>query len=179
MTFVFDFNSRWELPKARTSRLVRRCKLLDGFRAEANELDVQMKAGRQTCRHIAVDHDYSGLNLSNNIDNRGKEVDHLTSRIRHMDRGSVFNGFASVFKARRLDEREGKGRAVLLASEVVFNCLHQGQTVDLVIGGSCRNIILETRRSSKMDFNSDVCIAERLGGSEEDVELARLNVGDE
>lgn len=138
-----------------------------------------MITSRQTCRHEAVHHNQSRLNISDNVDNRGKEVDHLASRIRHVDRSSIFNGFASVAKARRPDEGEGEGRAVLLAGEVVFHRLSQGQAVDLVIGSTCRNLIVKTGRSSEVDFDGDVCIADRLGGSEEDVELARLDVGDE
>lgn len=138
-----------------------------------------MITGRQTSCHKAVHHNQSRLNTSDNVDNRGKEINHLASRIRHVDRSSIFDRFASVAKARRPDERQREGRAVLLAVEMVFNCLHHRQPVDLVISSTCRNLIVEARRSSEVDFNGDVCISNRLGGSEEDVELARLNVRDE
>lgn len=175
----FGIYLRRKLPKSCSSRLLRCRKILDGLGAQANELHVQMITGRQTSCHKAVHHNQSGLNTSDNSDNRGKEVNHLASRIRHVDCSSIFDCFASVAKARRPDERQGEGRAVLLAVEVVFNCLHHGQTVDLVIMSTSRNIVAEARRSSEMDFNSNVCIPNRLGCSEENVELARLNVRDE
>lgn len=106
-----------------------------------------MIAGSQTRGHEAVDHNQVRLNISNNVDSRGKEVDHLASSIRHVDCSSIFNSLTGVAKTRRLDKRQREACAVLLASEVVFNRLHQGQAVDLVIDSTCGNIILEARRS--------------------------------
>lgn len=138
-----------------------------------------MITGRQTCRHGAIDHNQSGLNFSDNPDNGGEEINHLLAGIRHMDRGSIFDCFASAAEARRMGEGEGEGRAVLLAGEVVLDCLHHGHAVDLVIGGVFRKSVVETRWSGEMDFDGGVCISNRLGGSKEDVELAMLNVCDE
>lgn len=178
-TECFPLDLRWEFPKASRSRLRWCRKVLDGIRTEAHEPNSQMVAGCQPRRHEAIHNNQIGIHILDDVDDGSKQINHLTSRVRHKDRSCITYCTQSVGEPKWLSKGLGEVAITLLASEVFLECLEHRDTIDLMVRNTFGECILEARGGGEMQIQVGICIDQGLGGCKKDVEFATLDVGEE